>query len=732
MASITLTLTESNINQTNNTSVVTAVLQYVPSSYKYGKVYFDPFHDFGYNNYFLYGTVTIDGTSYYYEGYFSTSKVVTLATFSKTVTHNADGTKTVSVQGKCSGTSGNLTTEKSLTLTTITRTFTIKYDLNKGSGSFPDQIKNYGQSLVLYSEVPTRTGYNFTGWLSTAGNKYSAGSTYSSNSDTTLTAQWVEKSAIINYFSQGNLVVSDTVKYSTSYNFRGADISRTGYTLLGWSKYVDAETVEIELNQHLKDAYSEEGLSNLTLYAVWSANEYTIHFDLNDGEGDTPEPLEIHYNDSINIPIQGNIERFGYNFKGWSTNKDSLVVQYVAGSTTTWNIASNTTLYVVWESIAVPVYYMTPYNDINPDDFSKPGYYVVSKASNGFQTQDYSVENVVIEAPPNYSFTGCWTINKPNQEIKTKRGITFPAGIIPHDESVDLSNSNFVTTGSIIKNVLTDIYLYPVFRDDTPSTLAIRYTNYNYIPNSTGIRDYYRYCTGQTSSINTSLCDNFIVSCTRFSTPSGQGGLDNGVNLQDPRISQPSAMLTTKDGKTIISIPLETCVNTIVNYNNNSNDIYLLYKNTSELVDSANLTYTLTITNIYDNFGKRLNDISIVIHPPKIVRDVNRTGTVVKFFDNAPDYSDEELTTHNKDELWVDGRLISSEYLVDEIEAESSSEDPPLIKVLRTKFPNTYTDYLTLGRPDINKIIIYLINNEGGGGDVPPLPSDSDYFAVKK
>ncbi len=74
-------------------------------------------------------------------------------------------------------------------------TGTIKYDLNGGSGSFADQTKTYGQSLQLHMAAPTRTGFTFKGWATTATGAavYQPGDMYATEigkSTVTLYAVW--------------------------------------------------------------------------------------------------------------------------------------------------------------------------------------------------------------------------------------------------------------------------------------------------------------------------------------------------------------------------------------------------------------------------------------------------------------------------------------------------------------------------------------------------------------
>lgn len=72
-------------------------------------------------------------------------------------------------------------------------TYTVSYDANGGSGAPGNQTKTWGSNLKLSSTKPTRSGYNFVGWgtsASATSASYQPGGTYSSNSGITLYAIW--------------------------------------------------------------------------------------------------------------------------------------------------------------------------------------------------------------------------------------------------------------------------------------------------------------------------------------------------------------------------------------------------------------------------------------------------------------------------------------------------------------------------------------------------------------
>ena len=71
-------------------------------------------------------------------------------------------------------------------------TWNISYNANGGSGAPGSQTKTYGQTLTLSSTRPTRTGYTFKGWATSAGGvvAYQPGGSYTNNVGAMLYAVW--------------------------------------------------------------------------------------------------------------------------------------------------------------------------------------------------------------------------------------------------------------------------------------------------------------------------------------------------------------------------------------------------------------------------------------------------------------------------------------------------------------------------------------------------------------
>jgi len=70
--------------------------------------------------------------------------------------------------------------------------YVVEYNANGGSGAPEAQSKTHGTALTLSSTVPTRDGYTFAGWATSAEGvvAYSAGGSYTTDNDIVLYAQW--------------------------------------------------------------------------------------------------------------------------------------------------------------------------------------------------------------------------------------------------------------------------------------------------------------------------------------------------------------------------------------------------------------------------------------------------------------------------------------------------------------------------------------------------------------
>lgn len=76
----------------------------------------------------------------------------------------------------------------------IKTTFTISYNLNGGKETIENQTKTRGENLILSDVIPTKDGYKFGGWATSADGEaiYDPGDSYSLEQDITLYAVWID------------------------------------------------------------------------------------------------------------------------------------------------------------------------------------------------------------------------------------------------------------------------------------------------------------------------------------------------------------------------------------------------------------------------------------------------------------------------------------------------------------------------------------------------------------
>lgn len=146
--------------------------------------------------------------------------------------------------------------------------YSVTYNANSGSGAPSNQTKWYGKALTLSGTKPTRTGYAFQGWATSASSQtvsYAAGSTYTGNAGLSLYAVWKANTYTVTYNANGGTgaPANQTKTYGVNLTLSNTKPTRKNYNFLGWGASASSKTASFASGS----VYSAN--APITLYAVW-------------------------------------------------------------------------------------------------------------------------------------------------------------------------------------------------------------------------------------------------------------------------------------------------------------------------------------------------------------------------------------------------------------------------------------------------------------------------------
>ncbi|MGN1004298.1 MAG: InlB B-repeat-containing protein [Oscillospiraceae bacterium] len=269
-------------------------------------------------------------TGYTFSGW--TESVPTGAT-AVTITTDANGNQTFTMPDRNVTLTGSWTAD----------TYTVTYYANGGSGAPDSQTKTHDVDLTLSSTTPTRSGYTFDSWNTStdgSGTRYAAGGTYTLNADLTLYAQWTADTYTVTYNANGGSGAPDsqTKTHDVDLTLSSTTPTRSGYTFDSWNTSTDGSGTR----------YAAGGTytlnADLTLYAQWTADTYTVTYNANGGSGAPDSQTKTH---DVDLTLSSTTPtRSGYTFDSWNTSTDGSGTRYAAGDTYTLN--ADLTLYAQW------------------------------------------------------------------------------------------------------------------------------------------------------------------------------------------------------------------------------------------------------------------------------------------------------------------------------------------------------------------------------------------------
>ena len=249
----------------------------------------------------------------------------------------------------------------------VSTPYTISYDANGGSGAPSSTTKYWNEASALSNTIPVRPGYAFTYWTTNAdgsGARYNAGANipYDANANLKLYAQWkasqYTNTLIYNANGGSGAPASQTTTVTvpntrSTFTVSSSKPTRTGYTFAGWYDAASGgnkigSTVTVGSN-------SNTGNQSRTIYAHWTANQYTntLSYNANGGSGapDSQTTTVTFPNTQSTFTVSSTKPtRTGYTFAGWY---DAATDGNKIGSTVTVGSSSNAgnqskTIYAHW------------------------------------------------------------------------------------------------------------------------------------------------------------------------------------------------------------------------------------------------------------------------------------------------------------------------------------------------------------------------------------------------
>ena len=257
--------------------------------------------------------------------------------------------------------------------------YTVSYDANGGSGAPSSQTKTKDVTLTLSSTKPTRSGYTFLGWATSASAtsaSYQPGGSYTANASVTLYAVWSCNHAstktvwdtgckwrkvcnncgvtVSSGTTHGPYTYGDWVYYSGSQHRRTQTCNHGDYSGYEYASHSGSTMCEkysatqhkkysycsdcsssygtISYEDHTFSTFSSNGQTVSTCsqcgYTKTTAQTYTVSYNANGGSNAPASQTKVH---GVTLTLSSTVPyRFNYEFLGWSASSSATTATYVS------------------------------------------------------------------------------------------------------------------------------------------------------------------------------------------------------------------------------------------------------------------------------------------------------------------------------------------------------------------------------------------------------------------
>ena len=216
-----------------------------------------------------------------------------------------------------------------------------------------DQTKTFDEKLMISSNKPTRKGYNFAGWSTSANGNvvYQPGAEYKNDQNggtVTLYAKWTAWKHTVTYDKNvpanskktdvKNMPGNQTKIYDQNLTLQSNVPTRIGYTFVKWTTNKDGTGTAYQPGSQYSYNRDSDG-GTVTLYAVWTPWKYTVRYDKNVPANSSSQtvsnmPADQTKTEEVNLTLSSNKpSRNGYIFNGWQAQINGKAVDYQPGAT---------------------------------------------------------------------------------------------------------------------------------------------------------------------------------------------------------------------------------------------------------------------------------------------------------------------------------------------------------------------------------------------------------------
>ncbi|MBO0453773.1 InlB B-repeat-containing protein [Candidatus Enterococcus murrayae] len=218
----------------------------------------------------------------------------------------------------------NSLTDSDVQTYTIEKRHTIDFDVQGGSTAVTRQHVFDGQNVSDPKYQGTKKGHRFTNWESND-------IVYLFDTPVTtpliLTANWRLNQNMIRFYPNKGIGIMEAQPFAFEEE-KALTINaftRTGYRFSHWTVDENGSGKQYTDGQMLKNPLSEDG-DWIDLHAQWEANQYTISFKKNQGEGTMDkQPMIYDEEQAIN---KNAFQRLGYTFDHWNTQENGQGTAY--------------------------------------------------------------------------------------------------------------------------------------------------------------------------------------------------------------------------------------------------------------------------------------------------------------------------------------------------------------------------------------------------------------------